>query len=385
MSIKAFFPSLYLLLPLALPLSAHAEWYQAEGSAPLSQGNETARQQAVEQALTEALLQAGASITTVQSVTNGALSGQQLDIAAQGELMDYVIINERRAQGRLWLTLRADIWPNPQQVQAQCASRYRPGISLTSFPIQHPDQGRFGQVYELGNATAARLAQHLTPVVNLMTQLPRQIATDSQLPRSQGLRKGSDVLASKQQSRLILSGVLNDISLENGEQVQWFFNKEQPRQFALAVTLEDSFTGEKLLQQQYRVEAPWPYKKHDKVNVQQQSFWQSAYGVAADQLLQRIARDVVKAQSCMKAIGHILQQSDEGILMDLGRDAGIQPGDRFTLIHRRQLQPGYYSETSSKAQFVVQQSHNDYSLLTPADNVAREVRITPGDMLTSVK
>lgn len=381
MSIKALLPSLCLLL---LPFTAHADWYQAEGSAPLSQGTETARQQALEQALTDALLQAGASITTVQSVTNGALSGQQLDIAAQGELMDYVILNERSAQGRLWLTVRADIWPNPQQVQAKCASRYRPGISLTSFAIQHPDQGRFGQIYELGNATAARLAQHLTPSVNLMTQLPYQITTDTQLPRSQGLRKGSDVLAQKQQSRLLLSGVLNDISMADGNWVQWRF-KEQPRQFALSVTLEDSFTGERLLQQQYRVAAPWSFKKHDVVNVQQQSFWQSTYGQAADQLLQRISRDIINAQSCMKAIGHILQQSDEGILMDLGRDAGIQPGDRFTLIHRRQLQPGYYSETSSKAQFVVQQSHTDYSLLAPADGLARQVRITPGDMLTSVK
>ena len=384
MSIKPLLPSLCLLLPLTLPFTAHADWYQAEGSAPLSPGTETARQQALEQALTDALLQAGASITTVQSVTNGALSGQQLDIAAQGELMDYVIVNERRDQGRLWLTLRADIWPNPQQVPAKCASRYRPGISLTSFAIQHPDQGRFGQIYELGNATATRLAQHLTPSVNLMTQLPYQVSTDSQLPRSQGLRKGSDVLAKNQQSRLLLSGVLNDISLENGEQIQWRF-KALPRQFALMVTLEDSFTGERLLQQQYRVEAPWPFKKHELVNVQQQSFWQSSYGLAADQLLKRVATEVINAQSCMKAIGHILQQSEEGILMDLGRDAGIQPGDRFTLIHRRQLQPGYYSETSSKAQFVVQQSHTDYSILAPADGLAREARITPGDMLTSVK
>ncbi|MGO4998467.1 flagellar assembly protein T N-terminal domain-containing protein [Oceanisphaera sp. W20_SRM_FM3] len=384
MSIKALLSSLFLLLPLMLPFTANADWYQAEGSAPLSQGTETARQQALEQALTDALLQAGASITTVQSVTNGALSGQQLDIAAQGELMDYVVLNERRDQGRLWLTVRADIWPNPQQVQAQCASRYRPGISLTSFPIQHPEQGQFGQIYELGNAAAARLAQHLMPSVNLMTQLPYQVATDTQLPRSQGLRKGSDVLAQKQQSRLLLSGVLNDISMDDDHWVQWKI-KDKPRQFALSVTLEDSFTGERLLQQQYRIEAPWPFKKHAKVNVQQQSFWQSSYGLAADQLLVRITNDIVKAQSCMKAIGHILQQSDEGILMDLGREAGIQPGDRFTLIHRRQLQPGYYSESSSKAQFVVQQSHTDYSILAPADSAAREVRITPGDMLTSVK
>lgn len=382
MSIKALLPSLLLLLPLTLPLTANADWYQTEGSAPLSLGDESARQQALEQALTDALLQAGASITTVQSVTNGALSGQQLDVAAQGELMDYVVIKERRAQGRLWLTLRADIWPNAK-VQPQCVGRYRPGITLSRFSLQHPEQARFGQIYELGTAVTAKLAQHLAPTVNLMTQLPYQVNTDRQLPRSPGLRQGADVLASQQQSRLLLSGVINDISMEEGNWAKWRFS-DMPRQFSILMTLEDSFTGEQLLQQLYQAQAPWAYSKHARVNVQDHSFWQSGYGQAADQLLRRMARDVVNAQSCMKAIGHILQQSEEGILMDLGRQAGIQPGDRFTLVHRRQLQPGYYSETSSRAQFVVQQSHTDYSLLTPADSQARQVNVTPGDMLTSV-
>lgn len=378
MSIKALLPSLFLLLPLI----AHADWYQAEGSASLSLGVETARQQALEQALSETLLQAGASITTVQSVTNGALFDQQLDIAAQGELMDYVILKERRSQGRLWVTLRADIWPN-NKVTAQCAGRYHPGITLTRFPLQYPEQARFGQIFDLGTAVTARLTQHLAPSVNLMTQLPNQLATSPQLPRSPGLRQGGDVLAKQQQSRLLLSGIISDVSMDEGNWVQWRFS-DMPRQFSLEITLEDSFTGEQLLQKRYQTEAPWGYSKHAKVKVQEQGFWHSSYGQSADQLLIQITRDVVKAQSCMKAIGHILQQSEEGILMDLGRQAGIKPGDRFTLIHRRQLQPGYYSETSSKAQFVVQQSHIDYSLLTPADGNAQQVRVTPGDILTAI-
>ncbi|MGO1792936.1 MAG: flagellar assembly protein T N-terminal domain-containing protein [Oceanisphaera sp.] len=382
MPIKALLLSLFLLLPLALPLTAHADWYQTQGSAPLSAGKETARQQALEQALTEALLQAGASLTTVQSVTNGALLEQRLDIAAQGELMDYVILKEWSSQGRLWLTLRADIWPD-KAITPQCNSHYHPGITLTRFAIQYPEQARFGQIYDLGTAVTARLTQQLSPIVNLMTSLPHQVLTDQRLPRSPGLRQGADVLGKQQQSRLLLSGVINDISMEEGNWMKWSLS-DMPRQFALNVTLEDSFTGEQLLQKHYQVEAPWGYSKHAKVRVQEQNFWHSSYGQSADQLLQQVVRDVVSAQSCMKAIGHILQQSDEGILMDLGRQAGIKPGDRFTLVHRRQIQPGYYSETSSEAQFVVQQSHTDYSLLAPADHNAKQVRITPGDVLTAL-
>ncbi|MBO1519976.1 flagellar assembly protein T N-terminal domain-containing protein [Oceanisphaera sp. DM8] len=375
-------PSLFLLLPLTLPLTAHADWYQTQGSAPLSLGNEAARQQALEQALTEALLQAGASLTTVQSVTNGALSEQRLDIAAQGELMDYVVLKEHNSQGRLWLTLRADIWPN-KKVTPKCNGNYHPGITLTRFSIQYPEQARFGQIYDLGAAVTNKLTQQLSSSVNLMTNLSHQVATDKSLPRSPGLRQGADLLAKQQQSRLLLSGIISDISMEEGNWMKWRFS-DMPRQFALNVTLEDSFTGEQLLQKNYQVEAPWGYSKHAKVRVQEQGFWHSSYGQSADQLLLQVARDVVNAQSCMKAIGHILQQSEEGILMDLGRQAGIKPGDRFTLVHRRQIQPGYYSETSSEAQFVVQQSHTDYSLLAPADRNAKQVRVAPGDVLTAL-
>ncbi|PSJ44636.1 flagellar assembly protein T N-terminal domain-containing protein [Zobellella taiwanensis] len=374
---KAFLPLLLLF-----PLAATAEWYEAEGSAPLGLGADTARQQALEQALSDALLQAGASLTTVQSVVDGTFAGQQLDITAQGELMDYVILDERRDQGRLWLRVRADIWPGEGQ-QSQCTSRYRPGITLAGLSLRHPEQGQVGQIFALGEAVAAKLAQQLGNSVNLMTHLPHPLATDPRLPRSPGLRKGSDVLASQQQSRLLLSGVIEDISISDGHWTKWTFS-EIPRQFSLSITLEDTLTGDTLLHQRYQTQSAWTFKKHDRVNVHDHGFWQSAYGQAVAQLLLRVGREVVQAQSCMKAVGNILQQSEEGILMDLGRQAGIQVGDRFTLLHRRQLQPGYYSETSSQAQFVVRQSHLDYSLLVPADAGARQVRVMPGDRLSQL-
>ncbi|MCT7656630.1 flagellar assembly protein T N-terminal domain-containing protein [Oceanimonas sp. NS1] len=46
-------------LLLLFPLLVRADWYQAEGSAPLSLGVDTARQQALEQAPSDALLQSG--------------------------------------------------------------------------------------------------------------------------------------------------------------------------------------------------------------------------------------------------------------------------------------------------------------------------------------
>ncbi|AEY02476.1 hypothetical protein GU3_13615 [Oceanimonas sp. GK1] len=370
------------VLLLLFPLLARADWYQAEGSAPLSLGADTARQQALEQALSDALLQSGASLNTVQSVTNGAFAGQQLDISAQGELMDYLILSERREQGRLWLTVRADIWPGERR-QEQCAGRYRPGMSLTPITLQHPQQGATGQIYELGTALTRRLASRLEPSVNITSTLAHGLDTDPALPREAGLRRGGDLLAGKQRSRLLLSGVIEDISIEDGHWTKWTFS-EIPRAFRMRITLEDSLTGDVLLQRQYQTRSSWDYRRHDKVNVHEQGFWQSGYGQAVEQVLANIGQDVIKAQACLKAVGNIVQQSEEGILMDLGRREGIQVGDRFTLTHRRQLTPGYYSETSSKAAFVVQQSHGDYSLLAPADAEARAMTVMPGDRLTQL-
>ncbi|MDP5292303.1 flagellar assembly protein T N-terminal domain-containing protein [Oceanimonas sp. CHS3-5] len=366
-------------LLLLFPLLAKADWYQAEGSAPLSLGTDTARQQALEQALSDALLQSGASLSTVQSVTNGAFAGQQLDISAQGELMDYLILNERRHQGRLWLTVRADIWPGERR-QEQCAGRYRPGMTLAPITLKHPQQGAAGQIYELGTALTTRLASQLEHSVNITSTLAHGLDTDPALPREAGLRRGGDVLAGRQQSRLLLSGIIDDISIEDGHWTRWTFG-DIPRAFSLGITLEDGLTGDVLLQRHYQTRASWDYGRHDKVNVHEQGFWQSGYGQAVEQLLANISQDVIKAQACLKAVGNIVQQSEEGILMDLGRREGIQPGDRFTLTHRRQLTPGYYSETASKAAFVVQQSHADYSLLVPAGAEAKRMTVMPGDRL----
>ncbi|MCC4263223.1 flagellar assembly protein FlgT [Oceanimonas baumannii] len=359
-----------------------ADWYQAEGSAPLSLGADTARQQALEQALSDALLQSGASLNTIQSATNGTFGGQQLDISAQGELMDYLIINERKQQGRLWLTVRADIWPGEHR-QGQCAGRYRPGLALTTITLRHPEQGSTGQIYELGAAVTSRLSSLLAANVNITSAPGAPLTTDSGLPRSAGLRQGGDVLAARQQSRLLLSGTIEDISIEDGHWGKWTFS-DIPRAFHMRLVLEDSLTGDVLLQRDYQTRSSWDYGKHDRVNVHEQGFWQSAYGAAVAQLLKNASRELVRAQACLKAVGNIVQQSEEGILMDLGRREGIQPGDRFTLMHRRQLTPGYYSESTSAAVFTVQQSHADYSILLPAGNEAKITPARPGDRLVQL-
>ncbi|WP_019933511.1 flagellar assembly protein T N-terminal domain-containing protein [Oceanimonas smirnovii] len=376
--LKNVFASLLLLSPFF----THADWYQAEGSAPLSLGTKTARQQALEQALSDALLQSGASLNTMQSATNGTYGGQQLDISAQGELMDYLIIDERKKQGRLWLTVRADIWPGERR-QEQCAGRYRPGLALTAITLRHPEQGSTGQIYELGAAISSRLSSMLTPAVNITSSTGQPLDTDTALPRDAGLRKGSDVLTSRRQARLLLSGSIEDISIEDGHWTKWTFS-DIPREFRMRIVLEDSLTGDVLLQRDYQTRSSWDYKKHDKVNVHQQSFWHSAYGQAVEQLLQNVSQDLIKAQACIKAVGNIVQQSDDGILMDLGRREGIQTGDKFTLVHRRQLTPGYYSESTSGATFVVQQSHADYSILMPAGQEANITPATPGDRLVQL-
>lgn len=359
-----------------------ADWYQAEGSAPLSLGADTARQQALEQALSDALLQSGASLNTTQSATNGTFGGQQLDISAQGELMDYLIINERKQQGRLWLTVRADIWPGEHR-QGQCAGRYRPGLAMTTITLRHPEQGSTGQIYELGTAVTSRLSSLLAANVNITSAPGAPLTTDSGLPRSAGLRQGGDVLAARQQSRLLLSGTIEDISIEDGHWGKWTFS-DIPRAFHMRLVLEDSLTGDVLLQRDYQTRSSWDYGKHDRVNVHEQGFWQSEYGAAVAQLLKNASRELVRAQACLKAVGNIVQQSEEGVLMDLGRREGIQPGDRFTLMHRRQLTPGYYSESTSAAVFTVQQSHADYSILLPAGNEAKITPARPGDRLVQL-
>ena len=77
-----------LLFTLLLAsLSARAELIEAQGSAAILGGDEVyAREQATRDALRQALLASGASVSSIQRLENGSLRSEQIQIRSGGDI-----------------------------------------------------------------------------------------------------------------------------------------------------------------------------------------------------------------------------------------------------------------------------------------------------------
>ena len=105
-----------VLLCLAVNFSANSQWYESQGRAVvINDDKPSARSKAIENALKEALLVAGASVSSVQQVVNGLLTQDELSIRASGSVNSIELIDETHSDGQIFVTVRADIFPQENQ------------------------------------------------------------------------------------------------------------------------------------------------------------------------------------------------------------------------------------------------------------------------------
>ena len=99
---QLFISSTLISLALLSPAKAFSAWFTATGQAVVINGEkENARKVATEEAIKQALLFAGASVRSVQQMTNGLLTDDHLEIRASGEVNTIQLINSKIRHLRL--------------------------------------------------------------------------------------------------------------------------------------------------------------------------------------------------------------------------------------------------------------------------------------------
>lgn len=327
-----------LLLLLSTPWVLQAQWYQATGSAPLVRGElEYARQQALEDALRQALLQAGANISSLQGLKNGTLSQDTFLIRSSGDIRQYQILQEAERSQRLYLTVRANI---RSQLHACEGQQYAKGLSLIRFSLVNPEQARHGQLFDLHKAVTQALYQRLQ---NQRQTFVTQRWLDANLGLTPQFFAQGDVritpqiqqLARDTESQYLLFGTLDDLSLHTTDEGlfgQWF--TDPLRVFTLHLYLFDGLSGKLQHTYEYQGQAPWTFAKQAKLNVFEQTFWQSPYGTEIGQLLDRASQELTLQLRCDKPAGRVVKVDGEEFHINLGSRNGIRLGERLLLQHK---------------------------------------------------
>jgi hypothetical protein len=331
-----------LLTTLTLGQSASAAWFSATGQAAILNGDKTAaKQQATEEAIKQALLFAGASVRSVQQMTNGLLLDDHLEIRSSGEVNTLELIDEVYSDGYVTVSIRADIFSQ----ETQCsAADYTKRLATTYFPIRYGSQAADGQIHKLGAAAALKLQEIFSQISTGLTLSEVEPYTLNWHNTDQQIQ--ATKLAQKTDVQYVLAVTIDDISVErNRANAFKFWQGEQAiRNFAYTLTLLNGASGEELMTKQYRTSEAWEFDMTRKIDVNSDQFWRSRYGRAILKSMQTSAIDLEEFAICEPTMGRILAVADNQLQINLGKNQKVKAGDTLTLFNVKQIRDSFGQE-----------------------------------------
>lgn len=317
------------------PKHVYGAWFTATGQAVVINNDKNgARRDATEEAIKQALLFAGASVRSVQQMTNGLLMGDHLEIRATGEVNTIQLIDEVYEDGIVSVSIRADIFAQ----QTQCsAADYTKKLSTTYFPIRFQAQASDGQVHDLGKVTALKfkdMMDKLTPSMTISHIEPYVF----EWQKADEMRQAQS-LANKTNTQYVITFVIDDISVERFESSSFnpFQGSNNVRSFDFTLSLINGATGQSLYAKQYQSVTPWAYEFNKMVDVASQSFWRSQYGHNMQKMLQKSITDLEEFAICQPTMGRVLAVANNQLQINLGQTHQVQAGDQLTLFNVKQI------------------------------------------------
>lgn len=328
----------FLVFLLCITLPLHAQWYESTGQSQIRDGDtQSAKTRAVEDAIKQALIFAGASVTSVQTVANGLMTQEQTSVSAHGEIQNIELVDEIYSSNSVSVTLRLDIFAD----EKQCfASEFKKSLAITQTHMPNQEHARHGQIFDINKAFSEKIFksiksadqsisprayyQQAIPVVNFFNQ-----QYDFDLRIIEQIAQNSD-------SQYILISKIKDISMgkkQNSDIMFWQSNSFE-RFFDFELILFNGVTKEIILQQDYSTSGIWRFDKTAKVDIRSNAFWHSEYGQALNQLSNQISLDLQEKLSCLPIQGKIKHIKDNTITFNLGKQHGVKKGQSFAIAYQ---------------------------------------------------
>lgn len=316
--------------------SASAQWLSARGEAEIIDGNYLeAKNKATKEAVKQALLSAGASVSSLQQIQNGVITQDLFEVRSDGEIRQIITNSEQIEGNKVIISLQVDVVSAMDQCQF---SKYAKSIALARFTLANREQASNGRLFHIGSAFSRRLYKELETMPHLFDTRQWIDAImpfkPSSLVDPQKSRNKLFALSQSTDSQIIVLGLINDLSMhkQNKRLTKTWFNRV-PRNFSVRIFVFDGMTGESLFTKQYQTQAVWDYEETDSVDLSSAAFWQRPYGQAMDNILENIVIDLDDTLKCTQPLARIVAINGEHIQINLGKRNGIAHGDSFKLYH----------------------------------------------------
>lgn len=330
-----------LLSTIFIATDASALWYGASGQVKMAGLSEQqARQQAVEQAITNVQMFAGVRVTGARQLSNGLITADQLRMDTVGGIRQVEITQIQTKNGIMYVHIRADIFAEEDQCQGQ--GIFHP-VTVTRFTINHPEQAQYGQIYDLGSDltnTLQNQLRHVAHHLNVRTWLDKNVHFAPQREQVIGDDRAEIArqLALHTDSQYVLFGKIRDLSVTVDRGLRWpWKQRAMTRDIAYDVSLYDGVTGIEIWQKHYRDRAPWTFDSHQIIDSGSSEFWESSYGQMLQKQLSRTSTDLDRILACQPAYARVLNVDDKQVIINAGQRQGLQEKQRVELTHNAEF------------------------------------------------
>jgi len=322
----------FIFVALLFCSALNAQWFQSSGDASIVDNDlDSAREKALKQAVKNALVFSGGTISSLQQVNNGVLVENKLLLNSEGEIKALTIIDETQENNKITVTIKVDIEAPEKACQG---NSYPKSVAITRFKLNNPAQAVDGHLHAINQQVTKTLHNLLTLSpqslnIRQLVDIPVKLGEKYNNPN---MVDTLHTLATQTDSQYIVYGEINDLSVEFASKNSiryWLTNP--PRHFYLTVYLYDALQGKLVATKQYRTQASWQYNKHETADLQSKLFWQRDYGQAIISVLDDVNLDLEKQLQCQLPTAKIIAVRNNSVQINLGRLNGIKKGALLTL------------------------------------------------------
>lgn len=397
-SIPFYEAFLATLVAFLIPAQVYALSVEASGQAALAGAVSHVREQALQDAMRQASLRAGAQISSTQLMEQGVISADKVELRSQSELHNVQILSEYADEGVYHINIRADV-----QARSMCpnsSQRYRKAIVVTGFGLAQPMQATLGHLENIEQALPGVLVDTLNNrgVSHAMDASHTSLYQDPRrapaMATPQQRLTTSVALATQLGAQYVISGVVRDLSLagtsrptERDDSLLSLFGLSeaaQQRQFMLDVFVHDGLSGALLFQRNYTSSGQWDVPRQRAIGFATPEFWRTSYGSSVQGLLTRVVDDLQEVIRCQPFMARVVKARGTRLHIEASAGAGIRPGDKFKVyrtgtIYNRDLEPR--TELSDMATEAVVRQVQPQFVIAEMENSAEYLAIQRDDMV----
>lgn len=328
-----------LLVICCCSFAVQAEWFEVSGESVIIDNDvDIARELAVRNALKQALLYAGASVSSIQAFNGGKILSDSFQVRMDGEIRDLRLKSETIKGGKITVNVLTDIVAD----RNKCLSAgYQKSISLVRIKIAHRDQASYGAIYNINESFSKLLYQGLrnnSHTFDAREFINKNIAFNgSYLPQRGNLTPQEIKQISKAaDSQYVILGTITDLSTLKPKVIgiaKILKNDLPERNFRLTMQVYDGFNGGLLFEKSYSQMTTWEFAKHRAVDTDALKFWRSEYGQSLEVIIDDILFDLDASLQCKSVEARVIAVDGNEIDINIGRNNGLKVGDTFMIKH----------------------------------------------------